>query len=128
MIPIQKFYPPRFVAMLLAGLSMAAILYSSTQSSPKVAGVNQSFVDHVLDFAHFPVYSFLTLLLFLTFRSFEFRFQAITFLMAAFFGIFNEFVQLNTPGRSFSVKDMIVNALGSLFMLAFLNFCNKKSS
>lgn len=125
---IQKFYPPRFVAILLVGLSMAAILYSSTQTSPKVAGVNQSFVDHVLDFAHFPVYSFLTLLLFLAFRSFKFRFQMIIFLMATFFGIFNEFVQLHVPGRSFSVKDMVVNALGALLTLAFLNFCNKKSS
>ncbi len=124
----SNFYLPRPLALILTGVFMSIILYTSTVPSPKVDVSSQSFVDHALDFAHFPVYIVLTFLLWAVFASAKFRYQIIVFAIAFFFGVFNEFVQLHVPGRSFSIKDMAVNALGAIFMIGCLNYLRKKSA
>jgi hypothetical protein len=53
---------PRYIWLIFVGFFMALVLYSSTQSTPQVSGINQSFVDHVLDYVHIPIYSVLTFL------------------------------------------------------------------
>ncbi len=124
----SNFYLPRPVALIFVGVFMAIIFYTSTIPSPKVDVASQSLVDHALDFAHFPVYAILTFLLWAVFDSIKFSYQIIVFMIAFFFGVFNEFVQLHVPGRSFSIKDMAVNALGALFTISCLNYLQKKSA
>lgn len=124
----SRFQLPRPLGIILSGMFMAGILYTSTMPAPKVDPGAQSFVDNVLNFAHFPIYAVLTLILLLSFCSFEFPCQVSAFLIAVFFGIFNEFVQLHTPNRSFSFSDMCVNAAGALFTIVCLNYMRKKSS
>ena len=118
---------PRSAWFIFAGLFMAFILYTSTQPAPHIQGVNPSLVDHALDFAHFPVYSFLTLLLILAF-GFEIHFQVLALVVVILFGALNEFVQMGTPGRSCSVKDEIVNILGALLTIFCLHIFRKKSA
>jgi VanZ family protein len=117
---------PRPLALLLAGLFMALILYTSTKPSPQVSGLNQSLVDHILDFAHFPIYALLTFLLLLALCSFDLRRQVAAFILAVSFGALNELVQSATPGRSCSLHDIIVNALGAAVTIGLVNFFRKK--
>ena len=124
----SRFQLPRPFGIILSGMFMAAILYTSTMPAPKVDPTAQVLVDNVLNFAHFPIYAVLTFILLLSFCSFEFPCQVSAFLIAVFFGIFNEFVQLHTPNRSFSFSDMFLNAAGAFFTIACLNYIRKKSS
>lgn len=114
------------LALILTGLFMALILYSSTLPTPAVGGVNQSVVDHVLDYAHFPVYGILTFLLLCSLCSFRVRFQVVAVIIASLFGVLNEVVQSVVPGRSCSIHDVFVNILGSLFALIVVNYFRKK--
>ena len=96
--------------------------------SPHVTGINQNLLDHLLDFAHLPIYFLLTLLIIFGVNSFELRFQIAVFLIAAGFGVLNEYIQVHVPGRSFSVSDMLVNALGAfLAILICSRFCSANS-
>ena len=122
----SRFQLPRPFGIILSGMFMAVILYTSTMPAPKVDPTAQVLVDNVLNFAHFPIYAVLTFILLLSFCSFEFPCQVSAFLIAVFFGIFNEFVQLHTPNRSFSFSDMCVNACGSLFMIVCIRYAFKK--
>ncbi len=118
---------PRYIWLIFVGFFMALVLYSSTQPTPQVSGINQSFVDHVLDYAHIPIYSVLTFLLLLSFCSFDFRRQAVAFMVAVLFGVLNEWVQQYIPGRSCSIHDVINNALGALLAIVFVQIFSKKS-
>jgi VanZ family protein len=114
---------PGYIFMVAAGFFMGVICWSSTRPSPHVEGISQNFIDHLLNFAHLPVYSILTILILLGCNSFELRFRIFAFLLAASCGILNEYIQLNVPGRSFSVSDMLVNTLGAfLAILLFTRF------
>lgn len=120
------FFLTRPGSLVVLGAFMGIVLYSSTLPSPKVDSASQSFVNYALDFAHFPVYCVLTFLLWNVFNQANFFSQTIVFVIACCFGIFNEFVQLHVPGRSFSVKDMAVNAFAALFVLVYLKYSRKK--
>jgi len=104
---------------------MVIILYTSTKPTPHVQGLHQSLVDHILDYAHFPMYALLTLLLLLVFCSFDIRRQVAAFTIAMFFGILNEVVQSVVPGRSCSFHDILVNAMGAFFVIVLINFIRK---
>ncbi|MCC6759518.1 MAG: VanZ family protein [Candidatus Omnitrophica bacterium] len=126
----SKVHLSRPVALIVAGLFMALILYTSTRPTPKVAGIDQSLLDHVLDSAHFPMYALLTFLLMLAFCSFDLRRQIAAFVIAVGFGVLNELVQMSTPGRSCSAHDIVVNALGACLAIVCVNVFfvkNKKS-
>ncbi|MCB9757438.1 MAG: VanZ family protein [Candidatus Omnitrophica bacterium] len=118
---------PRYIWLILAGLFMALVLYSSTQPTPQVSGISQSFVDHMLNYAHIPIYSVLTFLLLFSFCSFDFRRQIAAFVVAVLFGILNEWVQQYIPGRSCSVDDVLNNALGALLAIVIAQVFYKKS-
>lgn len=120
------FFLTRPGALVALGVYMAIILCTSTMPSPVVSQPSQSFVNNVLDFAHFPVYCVLTLLLLNVFSQANFFSQATVFAIACCFGIFNEFVQLHVPGRSFSVKDMAVNSFAALVTIGYLRYSRKK--
>ncbi len=121
----KRFQIPSYFFMLAAGLFMVVICWSSTRPTPHVQGLSQSFLDNFYNFAHFPVYTILTLLILLGCNSFELRFKIFAFLLAAACGILNEFIQLHVPGRSCSISDMMVNTSGAL--LAILLFSRFKS-
>lgn len=117
---------PRYIWLIFAGFFMAFVLYSSTQPAPKFDGVSQSFMDHVLDYSHIPIYALLTFLLLLAFCSFDYRRQMAAFMIAVLFGILNEVVQQYIPGRFCSSQDIINNAIGSLLTIFIVQaFCKK---
>lgn len=118
----------RPAALIVAGLFMALILYTSTKPTPRVDGIDQTLLDHVLDSAHFPMYAVLTFLLMLAFCSFDLRRQVAAFVIAVGFGILNEIVQMSTPGRSCSAHDIIVNALGACLTIVCVNIFLVKSN
>ena len=122
-----KFFLSRPVALIVAGLFMALILFTSTKPTPRVDGIDQTLLDRVLDYAHFPMYALLTFLLMLAFCSFDLRRQIAAFVIAVGFGVLNEIVQMSTPGRSCSAHDIIVNALGAFLAIACVNIFRAKS-
>ena len=110
----RHFKIPRYMFAFASCVLMALICWSSTRPTPHPVMIDRNVMDHVWDFAHFPVYTMLTILLLLSFESMAFHFQVIAFVLASACGVFNELIQLHVPGRSYSVKDMLVNAFGAL--------------
>lgn len=122
MKPAINFRLSRPVSLIITGLFMAMILYTSTKPTPKVDVIDQTLFDRILDLAHVPMYALLTFLLMLALSSFSLRRQAAAFMVAVGFGVLNEIVQIATPGRSCSLHDILDNALGALFAILCVNF------
>ena len=110
-------------------LYITGILCSSLQQgSPE----STSILSAVFNFLHIPAYSGLTFLLFGTLYTYAAHHKMMvpnyrllylsSFIIAVIYGVLNEFVQANIPGRTFGVDDMARNALGAGLSLALIRY------
>ena len=109
----------RYFWFILTFIYMSGILWFSTKPGvDKHSGHYSVAMEYFKNFLHFPAYGGLAFLWIQTFNSVKNKALLATFLIAASWGIFNEFVQAHIPNRYFSIDDMIVNALGALLVIA----------
>jgi len=80
-------------------------------------GAASSIKQVAFNLAHVPAYALLTLLLV---YSLELKTLNWAFTVSVSYGIFNEFVQSFSPGRTVSIFDILLNALGTWGMLYFI--------
>ncbi|MFP4473264.1 MAG: VanZ family protein, partial [Candidatus Omnitrophota bacterium] len=99
------------------------ILWASIQPEtlPLIPDVIYTLGDAFRNFLHIPAYFGLAALLFTTMKHYKGRAGGLipdhiarwSFWIPVCYGIINEFVQSHVPGRTFSIGDMLRNALGA---------------
>ena len=102
---------------VLTVLYMFLLLGSSFQAGTNAGGHLSTIKQLAYNLTHIPAYSLLALLLFYSSGS---RFPIRVFVAAFVYGAFNEYVQSFIPGRTASVMDMFLNAIGAGLTLLFL--------
>ena len=112
--------------LLLAVCYMAGIYWLSSipgevdPESPLLSGIISWTPPAVQNLLHVPLFGILAWLWYRTLDVWKMRhgLALITaFLLAAGFGVFDEWHQLHVPGRYASLTDMALNTLGAILML-----------
>ena len=106
-------YSRGFWYALTAVYTLGILLFSTMPGADKTSGHYFLAMEYFKNFLHFPAYGGLAWLWLKTFNSVRPKALVLVFLMATSWGIFNEFVQAQTPHRYFSYEDMLVNAVGA---------------
>ncbi|MDE2027577.1 MAG: VanZ family protein [Candidatus Omnitrophica bacterium] len=118
--PILDLPPRSWVLLTVVGIF--AIICSSLL--PDFDTIGRSFKVVVWFFhkcGHFVGYMGLTYFLIRSFNSMDLRSKTTAFILATVFGILNEFIQYFVPGRDYAVRDMFIDAAGSLAMILLLH-------
>ena len=95
---------------------MSLILYISSQTyTSGHIGVGHRLFNNLL---HIPIYGLLAYFILKCFSKLSIKTYAISFLIATFFGIFNELYQSTVPGRIGSFIDVCLNTVGIISVLS----------
>ena len=108
-------------ALYMVGLCLFSLKLGSHNHEAGVA--SQVFSN----FLHIPAYAILAYLILHSFSAFSLKMYVISFIIAALFGVFNEFLQLLVPSRTASLADVILNGTGAsfLFFTYFFHKCKQ---
>ena len=117
MAPLNKFMNKKQnIYIAFTCLYMLLLLGNSFQTGASFGHVS-SIRQVAHNLLHVPAYFLLALLLFYSFGS---RFLVWAFIAASVYGAFNECIQSFIPGRTASIMDMFLNAIGAGIAVFFL--------
>ena len=92
-----------------------------TSSQPQFPGISSTGVN--LSWLHIPIYFILAYLLLRIFKAVEHRYAfQVAILLAVLVGVADELYQGFVPGRTTSITDLLLDALGSSLVLLFRRF------